>query len=133
MAKQIIEMALSSARRRHPAAHPRLLLTGEVRVCHPRGEDRAGRVAHLAYFRRSGLVTSRRDGPWIHYRLATPSDPVVAAIIVAVRHGLTHMDAVRRDAERLQKNTGCCLPSPDHASGLSCCNPAEPAAMSAAR
>src|SRR5579871_6435923 len=101
-----------------------LLLTGEVCVCHIHEslkipQPKASR--HLAYLRRSGLVTTRRDGLWIHYRLATPSDPVAAAIGDAVRHGLAHMDAVRRDAERLQKKTGCCLPSPDRASGLSCC------------
>src|SRR6186713_85454 len=83
-----------------------LLLTGEVCVCHIHeslkiSQPKASR--HLAYLRRSGLVTSRRDGLWIHYRLATPSDPVVSAISEAVRHALTHMDVVRRDAERLQK------------------------------
>ena len=138
MAKQIIEMetlfkALADATRLRILG---LLLTGEVCVCHIHeslkiAQPKASR--HLAYLRRSGLVTSRRDGLWIHYRLATPSDPVVAAIGDAVRHGLTHMDVVRRDAERLQKKTGCCLPSPDHASGLSCCNPADSAAVSAAR
>src|SRR4249920_2838366 len=113
-----------------------LLLTGEVCVCHIHeslkiSQPKASR--HLAYLRRSGLVASRRDGLWIHYRLAAPTDPVVAAISEAVRHGLTHMDVVRRDAERLHKKNGCCLPAPDHASGLSCCTPAASAAISAAR
>src|ERR1700738_679717 len=89
-----------------------LLLTGEVCVCHIHqslkiSQPKASR--HLAYLRRSGLVDSRRDGLWIHYRLATSSDPVVAAISEAVRHGLTHMDIVHRDGERLQKKTGCCV------------------------
>jgi len=138
MAKQITEMetlfkALADATRLRILG---LLLTGEVCVCHIHeslkiSQPKASR--HLAYLRRSGLVTSRRDGLWIHYRLAAPSDPVVAAISDAVRHGLTHMDVVRRDAERLQKKNGCCLPSPDQASGLSCCATADPAAMSGAR
>ena len=120
MAKQISEVetlfkALADATRLRILG---LLLTGEVCVCQIHeslkiSQPKASR--HLAYLRRSGLVTSRRDGLWIHYRLATPSDPVVAAISEAVRHGLTHMDVVRRDAERLQKKTGCCLPSPAHA------------------
>jgi ArsR family transcriptional regulator len=138
MAKQINEMetlfkALADATRLRILG---LLLTGEVCVCHIHEslkipQPKASR--HLAYLRRSGLVTSRRDGLWIHYRLAAPSDPVVAAISEAVRHGLTHMDVVRRDAERLQKKTGCCLPSPDHASGLSCCSTADAVSAGATR
>ena len=138
MVKQINEMetlfkALADATRLRILG---LLLTGEVCVCHIHeslkiSQPKASR--HLAYLRRSGLVASRRDGLWIHYRLATPSDPVVAAISEAVRHGLTHMDVVRRDAERLQKKTGCCLPSPDHAAGLSCCSTVDAVSAGAAR
>ncbi len=102
-----------------------LLLTGEVCVCHIHEslkipQPKASR--HLAYLRRSGLVETRRDGLWIHYRLAAPSDPVVAAISDAVRHALTHLDTVHRDAERLQKKTGCCVPALNHIAGLPCCS-----------
>ena len=34
----------------------------------------------------------------------------MAAIVDAVRHALAHVDTVHRDAERLQKRTGCCVP-----------------------
>jgi ArsR family transcriptional regulator len=102
-----------------------LLLTGEVCVCHIHQslkipQSKASR--HLAYLRRSGLVDTRRDGLWIHYRLATPSDPVVAAISDAVRHALTHMDVVHRDAERLHKKNGCCVPTRSHIAGMACCS-----------
>ncbi len=100
-----------------------LLLTGEVCVCHiyetlriP--QPKASR--HLAYLRRSGLVRTRRDGLWIHYRLAETSDPVLGAIADAVRHGLTHVDVVRKDLERLQKRTGCCVPAAT-TTGAPCC------------
>jgi ArsR family transcriptional regulator, arsenate/arsenite/antimonite-responsive transcriptional repressor len=101
-----------------------LLLTGEVCVCHIHQslkipQPKASR--HLAYLRRSGLVETRRDGLWIHYRLAAPSDPVVAAISDAVRHALTHLDTVHRDARRLQRETGCCVPAVNHIAGLPCC------------
>ena len=101
-----------------------LLLTGEVCVCHIHQslkipQSKASR--HLAYLRRSGLVETRRDGLWIHYRLAASSDPVIAAIGEAARHALTHMDVVQRDAERLQKKNGCCVPAPKQAAGMSCC------------
>jgi ArsR family transcriptional regulator, arsenate/arsenite/antimonite-responsive transcriptional repressor len=107
-----------------------LLLTGEVCVCDIHEslkipQPKASR--HLAYLRRSGLVETRRQGLWIHYRLGRLPDPVLAAIVDAVRHALAHADTVRRDAERLQKRNGCCVPAPDTAAGMACC--AAPAAL----
>ena len=103
-----------------------LLLTGEVCVCHIHEslkipQPKASR--HLAYLRRAGLVEARRDGLWMHYRLAALSDPVMATLDASVRHALAHMDIVRRDAERLQKKTGCCVPAPVRAAGMPCCAP----------
>ena len=90
-----------------------LLLTGEVCVCHIHEslripQPKASR--HLAYLRRAGLVDTRRDGLWIHYRLNVSDDPVVRIIQQAVAHSLRHVEAVEKDADRLQKKTGCCLP-----------------------
>jgi hypothetical protein len=56
--------------------------------------------------------------------MATLADPVLGAIADAVRHALTHIDVVRKDAERLEKRTGCCLPAPGETSAASCCQPA---------
>jgi len=102
-----------------------LLLTGEVCVCHIHEslkipQPKASR--HLAYLRRAGLVETRRDGLWVHYRFANPSDPVLKAVGDAVRHALTHLDAVHRDAGRLEKKTGCCLPAPGEIGASSCCS-----------
>jgi len=102
-----------------------LLLTGEVCVCDIHEslkipQSKASR--HLAYLRRSGLVDTRRDGLWIHYRLGRLADPVLAAIVDAVRHSLSHVDVVRTDAERLQKRTGCCVPMPADVIGGACCS-----------
>jgi ArsR family transcriptional regulator len=104
-----------------------LLLAGEVCVCDIHEslkipQSRASR--HLAYLRRAGLVDTRREGLWIHYRLGTFADPVMEAIGGAVRHALTHLETVHRDGERLQKRTGCCAPSPRELGGGSCCAPA---------
>ena len=101
-----------------------LLLTGEVCVCDIHEslkipQSKASR--HLAYLRRAGLVEARREGLWMHYRMATLADPVLGAIGDAVRHALTHVDAVRRDADRLQKKTGCCLPAPGDIAASACC------------
>src|SRR5437868_15278424 len=137
MAKQLLEMesvfkALADATRLRILG---LLLTGEVCVCDIHealkiAQPKASR--HLAYLRRAGLVETRRSGLWIHYRLGKLGDPVLMAIIDAVRHALTHVDTVNRDAERLQKRTGCCIPTPRAVGGVVCCGP-QRAAASAGR
>jgi ArsR family transcriptional regulator, arsenate/arsenite/antimonite-responsive transcriptional repressor len=103
-----------------------LLLTGEVCVCdiHESLKIPQSKTSrHLAYLRRTGLVKTRRQGLWIHYRLGHLADPVLAALADAVRHALTHVDTVHRDAERLQRRTGCCVPTPGGVAGVSCCAP----------
>src|SRR5437899_12905544 len=80
-----------------------LLLTGEVCVCDIHEslripQPKASR--HLAYLRRTGLVETRKDGLWVHYRLAKRADPVLSTIQQAVTHALTHMAAVHKDADR---------------------------------
>jgi ArsR family transcriptional regulator, arsenate/arsenite/antimonite-responsive transcriptional repressor len=100
-----------------------LLLTGEVCVCHIHESLRVPQPKvsrHLAYLRRAGLVEARREGLWMHYRIADLPDPILASLSGAVQHALTHLDSVHRDADRLQKKTGCCLPVAAHP-GLSCC------------
>ena len=101
-----------------------LLLAGEICVCDIHEslkipQSKASR--HLAYLRRVGLVETRREGLWIHYRLGKPTDPVLAAITDAVGHALTHIDTVNRHAVRLQRKTGCCVPTPGAVAGLACC------------
>jgi ArsR family transcriptional regulator len=100
-----------------------LLLTGEVCVCHIHEslripQPKASR--HLAYLRKTGLVEARRDGLWMHYRLAELPDPVLRTVAEMVRHSLMHVDTIRKDADRLQKRTGCCLPAGDHRP-MACC------------
>ena len=101
-----------------------LLLTGEVCVCHIHEslripQPKASR--HLAYLRRAGLVDTRRDGLWVHYRLADMSDPILSTIRQAVIHALGHIDAIHKDADRLEKRTGCCLPASPAAPTFTCC------------
>jgi ArsR family transcriptional regulator len=68
---------------------------------------------HLAYLRGAGLVAARREGKWMHYRLATPPDPRAAAIFTAVRSGLSGDSVMQSDRSRLVKL--CCsstVPAP---------------------
>jgi len=128
MAKQLAEMealfkALADGTRLRILG---LLLAGEVCVCDIQDSLKSpqSKVSrHLAYLRRARLVETRREGLWIHYRLGTLPDPVLAAIVDAVRHALTHTDVVRRDGVRLQKRTGCCVPGPGDVASVSCCAP----------
>lgn len=101
-----------------------LLLTGEVCVCDIHEslripQPKASR--HLAYLRRTGLVETRKDGLWVHYRLAKHADPVLSTIQQAVTHALTHIAAVHKDADRLHRKTGCCLPPSSAKLTLACC------------
>jgi ArsR family transcriptional regulator len=101
----------------------RLLMAGEVCVCDIHDTlkiPQAKASRHLAYLRRAGLVATRREGLWIHYRLAKSVDPIVAAIKDATTHVLGHVDSLKKDADRFEKRTGCCLPS-QRTTQLACC------------
>jgi ArsR family transcriptional regulator len=63
---------------------------------------------HLAYLRKAGIVAARREGKWMHYRLAAPSSPHVASILKSVLEAQKHDTALQRDRQRL--NRACCGP-----------------------
>ena len=103
-----------------------LLMTGEVCVCHIHeslkiSQPKASR--HLAYLRRAGLVTTRREGLWVHYQLAPATDPLVATIQQAVTHTLGHVEAVQKDTQRLQRQVPCCVPAVAGTPSYACCQP----------
>ncbi len=64
---------------------------------------------HLAYLRRAGLVTARREGKWMHYRLTEPADEHAARIFREVRAALAEHPELQRDREKLRQV--CCAPS----------------------
>ena len=106
-----------------------LLMAGEVCVCHIHeslGISQPKASRHLAYLRRAGIVEARRDGLWVHYRLAETNDPLIRTVRDVVAHALGHLTAVRRDAARLQRKTGCCLPEAKPVPGLTCCGEVKP-------
>ena len=102
-----------------------LLAGGEVCVCHIHEslripQPKASR--HLAYLKRAGLVVDRKDGLWVHYRLASPRDGVIGAMLSSVTHVLTHLPVTTKDRQRFEKVTGCCAPVSESTSGgLTCC------------
>jgi ArsR family transcriptional regulator len=99
-----------------------LLVNGEVCVCHIHdslGIPQPTASRHLAYLRRSGLVAARKDGLWVHYRLANLGDPVLETVLSAVAHAVGHASMTARDRRRLARRVppaltpllpvkGCC-------------------------
>lgn len=82
-----------------------LLGEDEICVCHIHAsldvpQPTASR--HLAYLRKTGLVEARREGIWMHYRLAPIKNPVIGAVVKAALHALTHTTVTGKDEQRLQ-------------------------------
>jgi ArsR family transcriptional regulator len=70
---------------------------------------------HLAYLRRAGLVSARREGKWIHYSLVDPPDAQAAKIFSDMREWLAKHPEMQRDKARLTKLCGGAqLPMPLH-------------------
>lgn len=72
------------------------------------GESQPKISRHLAYLRRAGIVAGRREGKWIHYRVAEPSNPVAAEIMRGLRHWMDTDPEMQRDRARLV--SVCCAP-----------------------
>jgi ArsR family transcriptional regulator, arsenate/arsenite/antimonite-responsive transcriptional repressor len=91
-----------------------LLAGGEICVCNIHeclGISQPAASRHLAYLRRKHLVETRKDGLWVHYKLAALDEPVMRVLMSAVTHVLSHCEAVGKDRERLSAQTGCCVPA----------------------
>lgn len=88
-----------------------LIADREVCVCYFVGILRIGQPKvsrHLAYLRRAGIVAARREGRWMHYRLAAPRETVAAEILRATLVHLKSLAQMQRDLARL--GSACCAP-----------------------
>jgi ArsR family transcriptional regulator, arsenate/arsenite/antimonite-responsive transcriptional repressor len=63
---------------------------------------------HLAYLRRAGIVGTRREGNWMHYRITEPADVDAARVLGEVRSWLAKDGNMQRDRQRLVQ--ACCAP-----------------------
>ena len=61
---------------------------------------------HLAYLRKAGVVSGRRDGKWIHYRVVEPPDEYAANVFREVRSWLRNDSNMQLDRARLKQI--CC-------------------------
>jgi ArsR family transcriptional regulator len=105
-----------------------LLRGGEVCVCHLHdslkiSQPKASR--HLAYLRRAGVVTAEKRGLWVYYRLAPQASAVAQTLMDAACHCATHLATARRDAERFERESGCCLPAAGRTPAFDCCGQSE--------
>ena len=65
---------------------------------------------HLAYLRNAGIVSTRRDGKWMHYRLSMPNHAGAAQILRQTLAALRDERTMQADLARLAK--ACCSPKP---------------------
>src|SRR4051812_33989694 len=81
-----------------------LLSAGEVCVCHLHEALTLPQPTvsrHLAYLRKRSIVVGRKEGLWVHYRLAKPQTALHRTLIDALGTSLGDLDVFRRDRERL--------------------------------
>lgn len=83
-----------------------LLLDGPLCVCHLQEALRAPQVKvsrHLAYLRRRGMVTAKRCGAWMIYRLPDRRSPQLDANLACLQDCRQEERVFREDAVRLAK------------------------------
>jgi ArsR family transcriptional regulator len=99
-----------------------LLESGELCVCHFQkilGEPQVKVSKHLAYLRKRGLVTARRDANWMIYRLPDHPSPELKTNLACLQDCIREDSHYRKDRERLRalrsrlasESLGCC-PTP---------------------
>jgi ArsR family transcriptional regulator len=92
-----------------------LNLMGEDEVCvcffvEALGELQPKISRHLAFLREAGVVSARRDGKWIHYRISRPADPRAESLLRCVLACLKDDKEMQRDRARLARV--CCMTPP---------------------
>ena len=88
-----------------------LMRDGEVCVCffaETLGTNNPKISRHLAYLKRAGLVTRRRDGKWMHYSLTKPANAQAAEILETLFKTLQNDEQMKADRRNLINV--CCAP-----------------------
>jgi ArsR family transcriptional regulator len=87
-----------------------LLAEGEVCVCHLHAAldlPQSTVSRHLAYLRRRRLVVGRKEGLWVHYRLAKPAGELHLRLMGCLQACSKDVAALKRDRERLDRGPCC--------------------------
>jgi ArsR family transcriptional regulator len=83
----------------------------EVCVCYfveILGQSQPKISRHLAYLRRAGIVTARREGKWMHYKIVEPVNAGAARILRETLAVIGQEKSMQADLARLVK--ACCAP-----------------------
>lgn len=91
-----------------------LNLVGEQEVCvcylvEILGAPQPKISRHLAYLRKAGIVAARREGKWMHYRIATPPHIGATRILRQTLSSLKEDKSMQADRARLKR--ACCSPA----------------------
>jgi ArsR family transcriptional regulator, arsenate/arsenite/antimonite-responsive transcriptional repressor len=63
---------------------------------------------HLAYLRKAGLVVARKEGLWMHYRLAPSKSEFHKSLLNCLACCFRSVPELKRDAERLALPSSSC-------------------------
>jgi ArsR family transcriptional regulator len=87
-----------------------LLTGGEVCVCHLHEAldlPQSTVSRHLAYLRKRGLVIGRKEGLWVHNRLAKPAGELHRTLIGSLAACCNESDALKHDRQKLNRGSCC--------------------------
>ena len=88
-----------------------LLAPGELCVCDLVSVLRVPQPKvsrHLAYLRRAGLVIARKQGFWMHYRLAPSADSLHAKLLECLTCCFRDLPELAADARKLSQRRAAC-------------------------
>ncbi len=87
-----------------------LLGRGELCVCDVMSvlkQPQSKISRHFAYLRRAGLVTARREGLWMYYRLAPGAGKIQKALLTAVKTAANELTELKKDSKELASQRKC--------------------------
>lgn len=83
-----------------------LMREDEVCVCYfteVTGESQPKISRHLAYLRNAGIVSARREGKWMNYKIEFPKNVHAAELLNGTLRWLRSQSEMREDYERLAR------------------------------
>lgn len=111
MAQQSVNLMFRAFSHRTRLRILHLLLRGEMCVCDIVSITRVPQPTasrHLAYLRRTGLVVARKDGLWMHYKLAPAKSSFHRSLLKCLRECFRDVPELAADSRRAK--SACCAP-----------------------